>query len=77
MEKTMGDKLRQMIFDRQIVQKDIVRSTGISHSQLSLLVKGRKDNINLRTLEKLCRFFHCTPNDLLPWELWNPTTPKT
>jgi CBS domain-containing protein len=37
----------------------------INKNTLSRLRSGTTERLNLDTLEKLCRFFNCTPNDLL------------
>lgn len=45
--------------------KAVSDHTGISQNTLSLLNQGKSGGIKFDTLEKLCKFLDCTPNDLL------------
>jgi len=38
---------------------------GVSKNTLGRLRSGTAERMDLKTLDKLCRFFNCTPNDLL------------
>jgi CBS domain-containing protein len=38
---------------------------GVNKNTLSRLRSGTAERIDLRTLDRLCGFFNCTPNDLL------------
>ncbi len=40
---------------------------GFSDSFSSSIINGRKHQMNLREVERLCELFKCTPNDLLEW----------
>ena len=40
---------------------------GFAPSTAVRFVNKRVDNMNLVFVEKLCRLFKCTPNDLLAW----------
>jgi Predicted transcriptional regulator len=44
------------------------KETGISHTTLWRLKKGKALGINFSTLEKLCRVLNCQPGDLLRFE---------
>ncbi len=39
--------------------------TGVNKNTLARLRSGTAQRIDLGTLDRLCRFFNCTPNDLL------------
>jgi putative transcriptional regulator len=41
------------------------KQTGISHTTLWRLKKGKALGINFATLEKICRTLECEPGDLL------------
>lgn len=41
---------------------------GFSHSTANRFVNSRVDNMNLEFVEKLCKLFKCTPNDLISWK---------
>jgi putative transcriptional regulator len=43
----------------------LAKQTGISHTTLWRLKKGRALGINFETLEKLCQALNCDPGDLL------------
>lgn len=53
----------------RITQAELARRTGISQKQLSALERGKTRGIDFSTLERLCDFFRCTPNELLPVEV--------
>ncbi len=41
------------------------KETGISHTTLWRLKKGKAQGVNFATLEKICRSLECEPGDLL------------
>jgi putative transcriptional regulator len=43
----------------------LAKETGISHTTLWRLKKGKALGINFVTLEKMCRGLNCQPGDLL------------
>src|SRR5687767_10013276 len=43
----------------------LAKQTGISHTTLWRLKKGKALGINFETLEKMCRTLECQPGDLL------------
>ena len=43
----------------------LAKETGISHTTLWRLKKGRAQGINFETLEKICRRLNCQPGDVL------------
>jgi putative transcriptional regulator len=43
----------------------LAKETGISHSTLWRLKKGRAVGINFATLERICRMLSCHPGDVL------------
>jgi putative transcriptional regulator len=43
----------------------LAKTTGISHTTLWRLKKGKAFGINLDTLEKMCRALACQPGDIL------------
>ncbi len=51
---------------------------GVNKNTLGRLRSGTVERIDLRTLDVLCRFFDCTPNDLLLYgkEDWGITSPE-
>jgi putative transcriptional regulator len=43
----------------------LAKETGISHTTLWRLKKGKALGINFDTLEKICRVLNCHPGDVL------------
>jgi putative transcriptional regulator len=43
----------------------LAKETGISHTTLWRLKKGKALGINFETLEKMCRALECQPGDVL------------
>jgi putative transcriptional regulator len=43
----------------------LAKETGISHTTLSRLKKGKALGINFETLEKMCEVLKCQPGDVL------------
>ncbi|HUQ31172.1 MAG TPA: helix-turn-helix transcriptional regulator [Pyrinomonadaceae bacterium] len=43
----------------------LAKETGISHTTLWRLKKGKALGINFDTLEKICRALNCQPGDVL------------
>jgi putative transcriptional regulator len=43
----------------------LAKETGISHTTLWRLKKGKAAGINFETLEKICRALRCQPGDVL------------
>ena len=51
----------------------LAKQTGVSHTTLWRLKKGKAVGINFETLEKVCRALRCQPGDVL--FLTNDKTP--
>jgi putative transcriptional regulator len=43
----------------------LAKETGISHTTLWRLKKGKALGINFETLEKICQALHCQPGDVI------------
>jgi putative transcriptional regulator len=43
----------------------LAKETGVSHTTLWRLKKGKSVGINFETLEKICRALSCQPGDVL------------
>jgi putative transcriptional regulator len=60
----------QIRVDQSLVEKGrtfywLAKETGISHTTLWRLKKGKALGINFETLEKMCQALECQPGDLL------------
>lgn len=68
-------KINRLMLERGIEGKDVCKGTGLNKAQVSLIANGRQ-NITMATLVKLCRFFKCTPNEVLDYEKWLDQKPQ-
>jgi|GEM_PF-294561 len=73
--------LRTLISDkaflenRKINYDEVADSTGISRTTLSKIASVKGYNAGADIIEKLCRYFNCTPNDLMTIMPDPPATP--
>lgn len=58
-------KLRELIWERCTTATDIHNKTGISQSILSDMVRGKRTNVGLDIINKLCIYFDCDISDLV------------
>lgn len=58
-------KLRELLWDRDISSLELHRATGISQSKISEIIRGKRTNITLETVEKICVFLKCNIQDLI------------
>ena len=54
----------------------LAKETGISHTTLWRLKKGKALGINFETMEKICRGLNCQPGDVLRLATEKKTTTK-
>lgn len=54
----------------------LAKETGVSHTTLWRLKKGKAAGINFETLEKICRALQCQPGEVLVIDGHPPQTPK-
>ena len=58
-------KLRQLIWDKETTATEIHKATGISQSILSDIVRGKRTNVGLDIINKLCVYLDCDVCDIL------------
>lgn len=58
-------KLKEVTKSKGYTLTDIAQNTGISMNTLSVLGRNGSKGIQFDTLEKICVFLGCTPNDLI------------
>lgn len=56
---------------KELTVAQISRETGLIRNTIRLLKTGEAQQVDLRTLDLLCKLFNCTVNDILEY---NPTT---
>jgi len=61
----IGIRLDELLKGRERTFYWLAKETGISHTTLWRLKKGKALGINFDTLEKLCQALSCQPGDVL------------
>ena len=56
--------LQTLLIKKWIKLKELSEITGLSQQQLINIKKQRIKKISLSTIEKLCKWLNCQPNDL-------------
>lgn len=44
---------------------DVAREIGVNRNAIDLLYKDEAKRVDVEVLDKLCKFFKCTPNEIL------------
>ena len=57
------DKLFHLLIDKRTSQNELIKGAGLSANILTRL--KRNEYISMESIEKICRFLSCTPNDIL------------
>ncbi|MDH3493856.1 MAG: helix-turn-helix transcriptional regulator [Acidobacteriota bacterium] len=55
----------QILKERERTFYWLAKQSGVSHTTLWRLKKGKARGVNFATLEKICRVLDCTPGDVL------------
>ncbi|HEY0405826.1 MAG TPA: helix-turn-helix transcriptional regulator [Pyrinomonadaceae bacterium] len=58
-------RVDELLEERQRTFYWLAKETGISHSTLWRLKKGKSVGINFATLERICQMLSCQPGDVL------------
>ena len=61
----IGNRLDELLKGHERTFYWLAKETGISHTTLWRLKKGKALGINFDTLEKLCQALSCQPGDVL------------
>lgn len=61
-------RLDRVMVDNHISLKQLALDIGMSEINLSRLKNGHVREIKLETLNKLCKYLHCQPRDLLEYQ---------
>ena len=60
-------KLDDLIWERRTTADAIAKATGLGSSTISKLRNSKNVNINIHTLDKLCKYFNCKLTDLIDY----------
>lgn len=58
-------KLRELLWERNISSIELHDATGISKSKISEMIRGKRTNITLETVEKICIYLNCKIEELV------------
>ncbi|QCU91005.1 helix-turn-helix domain-containing protein [Thiomicrorhabdus sediminis] len=61
----INSNLSTLMGSRRLKVIDVARELGVNRSSIDLLYNNQAKRVDLETLDKLCKFFECTPNDIL------------
>ena len=56
------------MWDRDVTAVEINRITGIGVGTISGIIRGKHTNVELDTIDRLCKFFNCKVSDLLEFQ---------
>jgi len=60
-------KLRQILWDKEITAVSVHKATGISQTILSNIIRGKRTNVGLDIIDKLCNHLNCDISDLIEY----------
>jgi DNA-binding Xre family transcriptional regulator len=63
-------KLKDLRIKSQLTQRQVADELGIVEGNYRKLENNRVKSVSLKTVETLCRLFHCKPNDI--FEITSP-----
>ena len=61
-------KLRELLWEKEKTATAVHKATGISQSILSDIVRGKRTNVGLDIIDKLCTYLECDINDLIKFK---------
>lgn len=62
-------KISRLLLTKGITGTQVAKATKLNVGHVSNIKNGYQ-NVTMATLKKLCKFFECTPNDILEFEKW-------
>ncbi len=61
------NRFAQILHDRKLDKRDIVKITGLDCHTVDKLYKGITSRIEIKTLDKLCFALECDTNDIFKY----------
>lgn len=61
--------LRELLWQKNVSGIELHKATGISQSKISEIIRGKRVNITLDTIERICLFLNCKIEELV--EIYN------
>lgn len=60
-------KLDDLMWQYDVRAQDVAEATGIGKATISKIRNNKYMNVQLQTLNKLCKYFNCTLRDLVDY----------
>lgn len=57
--------LRELLWEHNVSGIQLHRATGISQAKISEIIRGKRTNVTLDTIERICLFLDCKINELV------------
>lgn len=58
-------KLRELLREKDKTGVELHNATGISQAKISEIIRGKRTNITLDTVERICLFLDCKISELI------------
>ena len=58
-------KLRGLLWEKDKTGVELHNATGISQAKISEIIRGKRTNITLDTVERICLFLDCKISELI------------
>lgn len=58
-------KLRELLWEKDKTRVELHNATGISQAKISEIIRGKRTNITLDTVERICLFLDCKISELI------------
>lgn len=58
-------KLRELLWKKDKTGVELHNATGISQAKISEIIRGKRTNITLDTVERICLFLDCKISELI------------
>lgn len=58
-------KLRELLLEKDKTGVELHNATGISQAKISEIIRGKRTNITLDTVERICLFLDCKISELI------------
>ncbi|MBQ8458694.1 helix-turn-helix transcriptional regulator [bacterium] len=57
--------LREIMWARNVSGVQLHEATGVSQAKISEMIRGKRTNVTLDTIERICLFLDCTIDELV------------
>ena len=58
-------KLRELLWEKDKTGVELHNATGISQAKISEIIRGKRTNLTLDTVERICLFLDCKISELI------------